>query len=71
MAAARQQRREGRLAGVEDAERVPGVEQADSHVTAHAADADETEMLTCHDDLEMLVKFAATIGQAREARPYV
>jgi hypothetical protein len=28
-------------------------------------------MHACHDDLEMLMNFAATIGQAREARPYV
>jgi hypothetical protein len=50
---------------------MPGIEQAHSHVPAHAADADKTEMLACHGCLGMLIKFAATIGQARAPAPYV
>jgi hypothetical protein len=71
MAAAREQRLEGRLTGVEDAERVPGVEESGGHEPAHPANAEETVMLACHDDLEMLMKFAATIRQPRAAAPYM
>ncbi len=72
MAAAREQRLQGGSSLVSKTLSVcPASSRRTGHEPAHPANADETVMLTCHDDLEMLVKVAATIRQARAAAPYV